>query len=435
MTVLMNKKAEIKNRIDLINRGEVPEGYKCCWGYIYPESWNIKSLKDLFYKVKTKNTANESLPVLTNSATLGVILQDEYFDREIVNDENTNNYYIVENGDFMYNPRISSNAPAGPINRNTLGQKGIASPLYTIFRAKDTKNIEFVEKYFKSNYWHRYMKSVSNQGARHDRLNINDEDFMRMPIPQPSKQEQEKIAKILNCCDKVIELKQQLLVEIINIKKYIVDKILIKNVQKDKVQEVKLKDISRFITKGTTPNRFEKHSDIKFIKIESIVNGKIDNSKCSHISRNTHDNELSRSKLQENDILFGIAGALGVCTKVEKKNLPANTNQALAIIRLNDVNSIDYVIEVLKSPIMKKYIHSNNVGCAQVNLNLEQISNFKFKLPCKISQILIIKLFKNMNKKIELLSQELEQYKQLKKSLSQLLLTGIVRTVEVDCEN
>ena len=166
-----------------------------------------------------------------------------------------------------------------------------------------------------------------------------------------------------------------------------------------------------------------------------VVNGKIDNSKCSHISRNIHDNELSRSKLQESDILFGIAGALGVSAKVEKKNLPANTNQALAIIRLNDINSIDYVIEVLKSPIMKKYIYINNAGCAQVNLNLEQISNFKFKLPCKFSQILIIKLLKNMNKKIELLTQEIEQYKQLKKALSQLLLTGIVRTVEVDCEN
>ena len=44
----MNKKQEIKNRIDLINKGEVPEGYKCCWGYFYPADWSIKKLKDLF---------------------------------------------------------------------------------------------------------------------------------------------------------------------------------------------------------------------------------------------------------------------------------------------------------------------------------------------------------------------------------------------------
>ena len=209
----MNKKQEIKNRMDLINKGEVPEGYKCCWGYFYPADWSIKKLKDLFNKVKTKNTDNNTLPVLTNSATQGVILQDEYFDREIVNDDNTDGYYIVEDGDFMYNPRISSNAPAGPINRNHLGISGIASPLYTIFRAKKDENITFIENYFNSSYWHRYMKSVSNQGARHDRLNLTDDDFMGMPIPQPSKQEQEKIAEILSCCDKVIELKEQLLNE------------------------------------------------------------------------------------------------------------------------------------------------------------------------------------------------------------------------------
>ena len=58
------------------------------------------------------------------------------------------------------------------------------------------------------------------------------------------------------------------------------------------------------------------------------------------------------------------------------------------------------------------------------------------KYPANLeTQKSIIKVLKQEDRKIELITQELEQYKQLKKALSQLLLTGIVRTVEVDCEN
>ena len=224
MTVLMNKKQEIKNRIDLINKGEVPAGYKNSWGYVYPEEWDLSTLNSLCSKVQKKNKDNAQLQVLTNSATKGVILQEEYFDREIVNNENTDGYYIVEAGDFMYNPRISAAAPAGPINRNNLGISGIASPLYSIFRAKQTTNTNFIERYFESSFWHGYMKRVSNQGARHDRLNLLDEDFYKMPIPQPKVEEQEKIAEILSCCDKVIELKEKTIEE-----KYKIKNLIIKN--------------------------------------------------------------------------------------------------------------------------------------------------------------------------------------------------------------
>ena len=430
-TVLKNKKEKIKNRIDLINRGEVPEGYKKVHGYIIPNDWNIVPIKKIARQVKRSvEKPNKSYYRLSVRSHAKGTFHSFVENPETVAMEEL---FQVKENDLIVNITFAWEHAIAIVKKedNNL----LVSHRFPTYEFNSNASVKFYENIIKLPRIKKMLSDMSPGGAGRNRV-LNQTDFYNsLYIPYTNFKEQEKIAKILNCCDKVIELKQKLLVEIINIKKYIVDKILIKNAPKDKVQEVKLKDISRVITKGTTPNRFENHSDIKFIKIESIVNGKIDNSKCSHISRNIHDNELSRSKLQESDILFGIAGALGVSAKVEKKNLPANTNQALAIIRLNDINSIDYVIEVLKSPIMKKYIYINNAGCAQVNLNLEQISNFKFKLPCKFSQILIIKLLKNMNKKIELLTQEIEQYKQLKKALSQLLLTGIVRTVEVDCEN
>lgn len=413
----MNKKAEIKNRIDLINRGEVPAGYKCCWGYIYPESWNIKSLKDLFYKVKTKNAANESLPVLTNSATLGVILQDEYFDREIVNDENTNNYYIVENGDFMYNPRISSNAPAGPINRNTLGQKGIASPLYTIFRAKDTKNIEFVEKYFKSNYWHRYMKSVSNQGARHDRLNINDEDFMRMPIPQPSKQEQEKIAKILNSCDKVIELKQKLLEEISKEKS-----ILMAKVFKSPQKMIKLSKLANVIM-GQSPNS-QNYNNVNLGM--PLIQGNAD---CENrfTKPRLWTTEITK-QCQIGDIIMSVRAPAGTVS-ISRHN--ACIGRGVCSIRAKSYTDILYQYLIYIEPKWKKFVQGSTFEA----INSSDINNLLVPIIGEKEQEKISNVFNLIDKKIELLSQELEQHKQLKKSLSQMLLTGIVRTVEVDCEN
>lgn len=409
----MNKKAEIKNRIDLINRGEVPEGYKCCWGYIYPESWNIKSLKDLFYKVKTKNAANESLPVLTNSATLGVILQDEYFDREIVNDENTNNYYIVENGDFMYNPRISSNAPAGPINRNTLGQKGIASPLYTIFRAKDTKNIEFVEKYFKSNYWHRYMKSVSNQGARHDRLNINDEDFMRMPIPQPSQQEQEKIAKILNCCDKVIELKEKLLEEKIkqnfNFKKQILED------KNSNWEQKKIFELSKYETANLTIREALQQED----------------GNCKIYDANSVIKKSKQYQFKDKYISIVKDGA-----GVGRLNLCEAKSSILATMGAIFANENIILLEFLYYSLQLFDFGKLVSGTTIPHIYYKDYSKLYIKYPANLeTQKSIIKVLKQEDRKIELITQELEQYKQLKKALSQLLLTGIVRTVEVDCEN
>lgn len=413
----MNKQIDIKDRIELIKQGKVPEGYKCCWGYIYPESWNIKSLKDLFYKVKTKNTANESLPVLTNSATLGVILQDEYFDREIVNDENTNNYYIVENGDFMYNPRISSNAPAGPINRNTLGQKGIASPLYTIFRAKETENIEFVEKYLKSNYWHRYMKSVSNQGARYDRLNISDEDFMRMPIPQPPQQEQEKIAKILNCCDEVIELKQKLLEEISKEKS-----ILMAKVFKSPQKMIKLSKLANVIM-GQSPNSQNYNNENLGMP---LIQGNAD---CENrfTKPRLWTTEITK-QCQIGDIIMSVRAPAGTVS-ISRHN--ACIGRGVCSIRAKSYTDILYQYLIYIEPKWKRFVQGSTFEA----INSSDINNLLVPIIGEKEQEKISNVFNLIDKKIELLSYELEQHKQLKKALSQLLLTGIVRTMEADCEN
>src|ERR1035437_159782 len=102
-------------------------------------------------------------------------------------------------------------------------------------------------------------------------------------------------------------------------------------------KEYNLGELTTVVTKGTTPTgSLFTNEGINYIKSEAIgYNGKINNSTFAFISRETHQ-KLKRSQLQKDDILFSMAGIyLGKSAIVTEDLLPANTNQALAIIRLN----------------------------------------------------------------------------------------------------
>ena len=146
-----------------------------------------------------------------------MIPQREYFDKDIANSDNTSGYYIIEENDFVYNPRKSADAPYGPISSYKYAEAGIVSPLYLCFRAKKEINPAFFEWYFRSSAWHRYVYLSGDSGARHDRVSIKDDTFFAMPINLPAAQEQEHIASFLERIDQKIEM-QRALVE--NLKKY-----------------------------------------------------------------------------------------------------------------------------------------------------------------------------------------------------------------------
>lgn len=173
----------------------------------YTDDWEQRKLNEIADKVTEKNKNNKFSEPFTNSAEQGIISQKDYFDREIVNDENLNGYYIVRKDDFIYNPRISVTAPVGPINRNRLGRNGVISPLYTVFRTHDIDNL-YLEFYFKTTKWHRFMKLNGDSGARFDRFTISSTQFMEMPIPYPTLEEQRKIGAYFESLDTLITLHQ-----------------------------------------------------------------------------------------------------------------------------------------------------------------------------------------------------------------------------------
>jgi type I restriction enzyme, S subunit len=142
-----------------------------------------------------------------------------------------------------------------------------------------------------------------------------------------------------------------------------------------------LGEVSRLITKGTTPKKFI-DSGINFVKTESLEDGRMNPQKFMFVSQETHEKELRRSILEANDILFAIAGSIGKCTVVEESVLPANTNQALAIIRLDETVNVRFVFYCMQTLAMKEYIAKYNKASAQPNLNLQQIGNFPIPIPC-----------------------------------------------------
>jgi type I restriction enzyme S subunit len=103
----------------------------------FTEAWEQRKLLQISDKVTEKNSSREYSETFTNSAEFGIISQREFFDKDISNEENIDGYYIVKNDDFVYNPRISTFAPVGPIKRNKLGRDGVMSPLYYVFRTHD----------------------------------------------------------------------------------------------------------------------------------------------------------------------------------------------------------------------------------------------------------------------------------------------------------
>lgn len=165
--------------------------------------WKEEPLNKLAKKVTEKNRKGLVDKVLTNSAIDGIVDQREYFDKDIADKSKLENYYVVKNGDFVYNPRISSIAPVGPISKNKTNYSGVMSPLYTVFRFNREQN-DFFEYYFKTNHWYSAIRKASNTGARFDRMSITDSVFMGIPVLSPKPEEQQKIAACLSSLDEVI---------------------------------------------------------------------------------------------------------------------------------------------------------------------------------------------------------------------------------------
>ena len=182
--------------------------------------WEVLQLSDICQKVTEKNKDNNFNETFTNSAEFGIISQRDFFEKDISNEKSLNTYYVVRNNDFVYNPRISNYAPVGPVKRNKLGRTGVMSPLYFVFRIINSNiDLNFLETFFNTNIWHKFMKLNGDSGARADRFAIKDSIFLTMPIAFPSLPEQQAIGAYFSNLDNLINSHQEKISQLETLKK------------------------------------------------------------------------------------------------------------------------------------------------------------------------------------------------------------------------
>ena len=133
--------------------------------------WRLEPLSQLATRAKQKNRDERITRVLTNSAEFGVMDQRDFFDKDIATQGKLESYFVVELGSYVYNPRISTTAPVGPISKNKIGT-GVMSPLYTVFKFKNDSN-DFYEHYFKTAGWHTYMRQASSTALASSSVSIS----------------------------------------------------------------------------------------------------------------------------------------------------------------------------------------------------------------------------------------------------------------------
>jgi len=174
--------------------------------------------------------------------------------------------------------------------------------------------------------------------------------------------------------------------------------------------------ITSLITKGSTPTSYGykyQRDGINFIKIENIQGGEItSNSITNYISEDAHE-YLKRSQITENDLLFSIAGSIGTSAIVDRSILPANINQALALIRGYEEHATpSFLLYALRSEVLNETKNKSRGGALQ-NISLTDIKNTKIPLPPLNEQKRIVAkldaLFTRIDTAITHLQQTLEQ--------------------------
>ena len=375
-----------------------------------PSGWRVVRLGDVAEKSILKNRNSSIKLVLSNSAIDGLVAQNEYFDKDIANKENIQDYYIVDLGDFVYNPRISQSAPTGPINRNMLS-KGIVSPLYTVFTVQDEILAKFLEYFFKTIVWQNQVKSVANYGARHDRINITDNAFFSLKILTPPLDEQKKIAKILSTWDEAINLT----INLIENKKQF-KKALMQNLLTAKIRFPQFKGEWKFTKLG---NLLDYEQPTQYL-----------------VSDENYDNGFGTPVLTAGKTF--ILGYTNETKGIFQDNLP--------VIIFDDFTTATQFVNFpfkVKSSAMKILKQKNTMVNIRLVYEMMQMINFvasdhkrywisefqdlEIKLPNLNEQQKIAEVLTACDDEINLLNLKLENLKKQKQGLMQKLLSGKVR--------
>ena len=385
-------------------------------------------LADKFQRVTDKNNVGNT-NVLTISAQHGLINQFEYYNHQYAS-ENTSGYTLLHKGDFAYNKSYSDGYPWGATKRLERYDSGVVSPLYICFAAKDGVCADFYSYYFGSEPFYREIYKIAQEGARnHGLLNVATEDFFKIRIANPPLEEQRRIAEILGCCDRVIALKKELIAEKKKQKKALMQKLLNPDSGfrlpgfSGEWKNIVLEDICSFAGGGTPDTKREDFWNGTIPWISSADVEEKNFSVNPHRFITTEAIKFSATQLCPQESLL-IVSRVGV-GKIAIAQEPLCTSQDFTNLTKINGNVIFYAY-LLKTILEAKARQTQ--GTSIKGITVAEIKHFQLAVPqSQKEQQAIADILSAADKEIDLLEQELAQQEQKKKSLMQLLLTGIVR--------
>ena len=408
---------------------DCPKGYKSCDGYRIPKVWHIVRFDSLFSRVTRKNDENNQ-NVLTISAQQGLISQIEYYNT-LYASENKTGYTLLHRGDFSYNKSYSSGYAYGAIKRLDAYEKGIVSPLYLCFTPRQGVNSDFYLQYFEAGCFDREIYKIAQEGARnHGLLNVSTEDFFHSMLVFPPLEEQKRITEILTQCDHVIELKEQKLDELKQLKKEFLRKMFpAKGCDTPGIrfpgftgawEQRKLGDVSESYSGGTPSvgNKSYYGGSIPFIRSAEI------NSESTELFLTEEGLSNSSARMvSKGDILYALYGATS--GEAGRSHINGAINQAILAILPHDGYDSEFLMQWLrksKQSIIDVYLQGG-----QGNLSGAIVKALEVNFPSLAEQRQIGNYFQSLDHLITLHQRELEKTKTYKKTLAKLLLTGIVR--------
>lgn len=406
--------------------------------YGFDNDWEQRKLSEITDKVTEKNAGLQYVETFTNSAEFGIISQRDFFDHDIAKLGSLDGYYIVKNEDFVYNPRISTSAPVGPINRNKLGRTGVMSPLYTVFRPHDI-DTTYLEYFFKCGYWHSFMNFNGDSGARSDRFSIRDNVFFQMPIPIPDIDEQRKIGELLTCLDNLITLHQRKFEKLTNVKKSMLKKMFPQNGscypeirfkgftdpwEQRKFGEVFMSLQNNTLSRAELNDEFGAAQNIHYgdvlIKYDEILD--VSKEPLSYIEKQSIADKFKTSYLQNGDVIIADTAedeTVGKCTEIEGltdqkvisglHTMPVRPNRKFASGFLGFyLNSAAYHNQL--KPLMQ------GIKVTSISKGAMQDTVVKFPLDLKEQEQIGI-YFGGLDHLITLHQRELEKLQSIKKAL------------------
>lgn len=416
---------------------DCPEGYKSCDGYKIPKEWHIVRFDSLFSRVTRKNDENNQ-NVLTISAQQGLISQIEYYNT-LYASENKTGYTLLHRGDFSYNKSYSSGYAYGAIKRLDAYEKGIVSPLYLCFTPRQGVNSEFYLQYFEAGCFDREIYKIAQEGARnHGLLNVSTEDFFHSMLVFPSLEEQERITEILTQCDHVIELKEQKLDELKQLKKEFLRKMFpAKGCDTPEIrfpgftgawEQRKLGEIYGLIGNafvGTATPYYVEQGHF-YLESNNVKDGQINHN--SEIFINDEFYEKQKDKwLHTGDMVMVQSGHVGHAAVIPEV-LDNTAAHALIMFRNPKEKIESYFLNFeYQTNKSKKKIENITTGNTIKHILASDMQEFEVDVPKYEEQKAIAEYFANLDNLITLHQRELEETKTYKKTLAKLLLTGIVR--------